>query len=1181
MNRIVGRVVLRGTNVGIPGVLVTALRTSQSQTDQPRAIRLVSTITDDRGQFDAVYDGDRQPDATTARDLVVVVSAPDDDGSDRDRNGQLAMQRRHGAAASERFVIGIDEAKLTAAGLPVPKGREDVDDLIARRRAAAERHQRLRVESNRLRTERVSKRLEFARLAEPAFAKFLSALSGVPEDLRRAGNTRYVREGGEIAAANRAAIRSGIRGRVNPATATGAIPLSEESAARFRDANGRFHAAIPAHALEPYLRPEHQRGPGLYRQVPPSMLCHDGPVDPCVEILEGKDVPDEAVVPADVSPCPDEAPIVSVPAKTEDIPLYLGNLVSQVSSPESPSIFKVHCRAGVQQVEQSVSGFALKSGPADSPALYDFHSLQIAFEDVWQELFDDGLKKTVKDLYTDLVEVGVDPNAYLVSDFTNPKELIAYFNYLKSLKADNVESELDDPSSLVTRAFEISAAEWAELSADQQGDLELLADEAHLNSVIAADYFSAENTGWMLYKREQLQHWRRQGERLIRYAENKVRGSHEFDQYHQILSDLETSTRELYRFSVYAAHSLNRSINFGLVSTYRQEWKPVAYQVGRLVKTIPLAPKEVRRFTKKVAIRKTRAEKEVENNLQTRRTDVSETARAETEIVQKAMRKTNFQASAEGGVNIGIASAKGSTAFGQDAGVESQEVKKEFREAVFKASEEYKSERNTEINVSTSEDVSFDESGEISNPNDEIPVTYLFYELQRRFRVGTKLHAVRPVVLVAQEFPNPNDIDEAWLIRHDWILRRVILDDSFIPAMNYVTSKVVGDEFALRELSKNVEQQRRITDELKEELVATRSLAEGRYAALQASMTERADALQRDEEGGGITPMPVGFLMSDSDVSPEAQQVREDAARDAYERAVRQARDVQSRLERETAALTALTEAYTKELSDHLNRKTQIARLRVHVKANIMYYMQAIWSFEPPDQRFFRLHQVRVPKLQGQLTYTLEDDPDGTPMPPTWAKPTKLVAKCALPDDLEFETLAEAADLDNLLGFKGNYMMFPLKKSNTLTDFMMVPYLDPILGLRDPDPAGTWTLPEFIEYVCCLRKQLSKDEFVRRLPGLIDAYRQIQNASGAEGDEIVVPTDSLFIEALPGVHPILEDFKLFHRLVDVKKAQAEVRAAELENVRAAARLLAGERDDPSIEKTVVIKGNTNVITDDD
>jgi hypothetical protein len=98
---------------------------------------------------------------------------------------------------------------------------------------------------------------------------------------------------------------------------------------------------------------------------------------------------------------------------------------------------------------------------------------------------------------------------------------------------------------------------------------------------------------------------------------------------------------------------------------------------------------------------------------------------------------------------------------------------------------------------------------------------------------------------------------------------------------------------------------------------------------------------------------------------------------------------------------------------------------------------------------------------------------------------------------------------------------------------------------------------------------------------MMEAYRQIVNTPGADGDEIVVPTNSLFIEALPGVHPILEDFKLFHRVVDVKKVQAEVRAAEFENLRAADRLLHGEREDPTTEKKVVIEGGTSVVVSPD
>ena len=75
-----------------------------------------------------------------------------------------------------------------------------------------------------------------------------------------------------------------------------------------------------------------------------------------------------------------------------------------------------------------------------------------------------------------------------------------------------------------------------------------------------------------------------------------------------------------------------------------------------------------------------------------------------------------------------------------------------------------------------------------------------------------------------------------------------------------------------------------------------------------------------------------------------------------------------------------------------------------------------------------------------------------------------------------------------------------------------------------------------------------------------------------ESELVVVPTGSTYIEALPGKHPILEDFKLAHRALDVKKVQAEVRNAELENIRLAARLLEGEREDPEIDRKIVIEG---------
>ncbi len=157
------------------------------------------------------------------------------------------------------------------------------------------------------------------------------------------------------------------------------------------------------------------------------------------------------------------------------------------------------------------------------------------------------------------------------------------------------------------------------------------------------------------------------------------------------------------------------------------------------------------------------------------------------------------------------------------------------------------------------------------------------------------------------------------------------------------------------------------------------------------------------------------------------------------------------RLEREVTALNALTETYTKALRDHNNHLTEIARLQVHVINNVMYYMQAIWTHEPPDQRYFRLHNVPIPDLTHKArNFRVNFDSVlatglGAPhlaLPRFGGRAAKAYpyeSVTSLNDAITFKPLSQVADLDNLLGFKGNYMVFPLKESNPLTDFMMDP----------------------------------------------------------------------------------------------------------------------------------------------
>src|SRR5215510_8706672 len=123
-------------------------------------------------------------------------------------------------------------------------------------------------------------------------------------------------------------------------------------------------------------------------------------------------------------------------------------------------------------------------------------------------------------------------------------------------------------------------------------------------------------------------------------AANPLGGS---TRLYQLLAKLQKLLSDPYAFDVFATNS----INFGIMVTYRQKWVPQNYQVGDLVSTIPLAPKEIRRYTTRKVTKKTRSTKELEDQLQTRKTESTDTARVESEIVAKAQEQTNFDITAK------------------------------------------------------------------------------------------------------------------------------------------------------------------------------------------------------------------------------------------------------------------------------------------------------------------------------------------------------------------------------------------------------------------------------------------------------------------------------------------------------------------------------------------------------
>jgi hypothetical protein len=348
------------------------------------------------------------------------------------------------------------------------------------------------------------------------------------------------------------------------------------------------------------------------------------------------------------------------------------------------------------------------------------------------------------------------------------------------------------------------------------------------------------------------------------------------------------------------------------------------------------------------------------------------------------------------------------------------------------------------------------------------------------------------------------------------------------------------------------------------------------------------DAL--DSAEGAVKGVSSLLGMGKGDDPGEAARIRREGIKDAYERSDRERRELLGRLEQETGVLNGLTRQVAEKRKEINDKEILIARLKNHLKDHILHYMQAIWSYEHPDQRFFRLFSTKVPiPTAPPAQYNLTIKTNAVPMAGLDEvvnlgragdqRKTRHSITCSPVMSVEEKTLEEVAELDNLLGFKGNYMIFALKQSNPITDFMMTPYVDSEFGLLDPDAAGNWTLEEFQDLYCCLKRKLG-DRFAEVEPALKDFYREILQDPMRPGELIAVPTGSLFIEALPGAHPILENFKALHRGIDVKKAQAEVRKIELENARYAARLLNDEREDPDVDRKIVVEGGGVIVNPD-
>ena len=1142
MSSVSGKVVESGSGLGIGDVLVViravgpstrpedtlARSSARTAKDGKFAVSLEDT------DFGIGHEGERRP------NIVLSVHAPEDPDGDADSRALYVAPVRHNAG-DEQAVIRLSAERLQRAGLPLPTAAADdaegAASVVERLKARETRQGKIdtgQVETAQQRLEAYRERVAGFEELRPQLAVALSKVSPAFT------SDRFVAPGESVLAKNVNAIKRTLRDVVNapdPAArprVRGLVTLTREQAEQLRqEADAEGH--VPTESVVAATARSDQAGSAFIRSAN-AWRTYAPQTDREREVAAALDPPASPPPP----PPPADGDGVQVVA-IGDMPRYIARLVDTMTSPEEELVTELPA-ATLQSARRNIRQLALEPGPTRASSSRDVYSLQIAFEHVWQEAVDEGVLDLAQNIYDDIVELGgaVKPGA-------NPDTVgVLQASALEALRARKV------------------------IIRDHRGRPPVVPPPGRTGGGSGAPASPVE--------------------RLPR-----------------LLVEMERRLRENYAFKTYAANAKERYVNFGVLLKYRVKLTPLRWEMGELVRSIPLAPGQRQQLTVTHRIHKKRAVKETERNLRSLREESTQTSRAEQEIMRRASAKTAFAYTNEATSGVEVAEVKTTTSLTREAQKSSDDIKKSMRESVVKAAMEVSREVVTEVTTEETTDFESVETTEIRNDNREVPITYLLYDANKVCRVSVDLWQAEPVILVAQEMPKPHEIDQDWLLTHDWILKRTILDDSFIPALESLVQSA-GNETALADMRTNVEQQRRIVDELREELTVAR-----RRATLQSSLIERA-VYQRvgavNKADGGLLGFVGDAVDAVTDVAGdiagiaaevgsrilgdgEGQENNRGAFEDAAERAADAARDLMFRLEREVTALNALTESYTKALREHHTHLTEIARTEVHVRQNITEYMKHIWEQEPDAQRINRLTETLVPVLKPRRR-TMRIDFDRS-APATTALPHERLERFGgrevmvfpyesaveMEDgDLEFEPLAKVADLGTLKGFWANCAIFPLFESNALTDFMMDPYVDRATGeLLDSASPERFTLDEFADYVGYLKERLTAGEFDELRPALKEQYERLLTATRRSDDVVVIPTGSLFIEAIPATETLLEPHLRQQRMMELKQKQEQHRGQALESVRLASRLLADEREDPNIDKRILVEGRPGVVVD--
>jgi hypothetical protein len=1136
---VLGKVFLLETGAPIPAADVTvydisdvrnAPRVCEALTEKDldwirTGLSLGSSQTDVDGSFDVTFTERAE---ITERDLVVVVTARRETAGAVTRLLYLSPHGRRSVAIREEFAIGVPAALVAASagdpGEAMRKAAASAYSAAAANRSAVRNTLRGSVETRRAVIEESRNKVREA-LADRARGRFTRGGGRVAEN--------YIAADSSVAAVQKTAMRKVL-------TRTGSIRMEAvidpDDAGRdlLVDAAGAAVTGLTSsqirHVL--YHRTRHPMGSDWAFYDALSLDCRKRRLLKSFAASDGGGAGGGGGgVPA--------AP--AAPATTDDVKRHLTELLDQIRQAGADAT-QNEAAGTLAGINGFVHGLDIQGGAADQAAIFDFETLNFAFDHVWQDIFDPWWSTILADR---LVESGK----------------------FASFQAAPVNGggggggpQRGILEELAFQTDNIRAAAMAEFGADAAptvtysvlgGVMDGLASVAGAlgdaaGTVVDAVTGSGGGRGPVRGRdhrdrdRGRVRDHRTRGHQRERGRRMKVLNAY--------LKTLDEVIAADYPFTVFGADDSGRAINYGQIVKYRQHWEPQSYQAGELVKTLPLAPQQKISFSSRRTIQRSYNEKRAEASENTYNSSDSATARDVAKIVNSAKMETSYTLENKANASApGVGGAESTSTFQTNFGLQSSRTKETFREQVRKESESFKNSASVHVETSESEELVDEEKSEIQNPNDEIAFTCLFYELQRRFEVSEKLHKLTPVILVAEEVWKPSEITPERIGRFDWIIRRVLLDDSYAEALDIVSAGgLVAQQAGLADLEDLMEEQFDVVDTLRKQLDRGGLVVTDRRRRRSRSLIEIG--LEIVGLGGGRPDTPTGSLLD------EEEQERN---------------ETEDELRRQEGLLAQAVDRFNEAFTEFARQVIQVKKLQLHIKQNIIYYLQAIWDHEDRHQMLMRLRNTQVPVIKGEVVYSVEGT-ETHEEPPHWTKPIRIIARARnfeVTDDTI--DLAEVADLSRHLGFFGNYRIFPLTELNPVSEILAVPFLSGRAGIHDPDPAANVTVGDLERYANCLRETLDPPAFQAELPKLLGTLKRRLDNARPDSEEIVIPTGSLFIELLPGAHSAMEHFKRQHRAVDVADAVTDVITKRLEHLRVAARIASDKLADPTTEKVIV------------